>query len=175
MYDTPFSFFGMPFSFDLDVKTLEERYRKLQETIHPDNYTTKDFAGGKTTAEWMSACINEAYEYLKDPVKRAEILLNMTEKKRKNESEKKEEFSPSMLFVEQMLKWREFLSELNKKEDFNKFQTEINGYFEKYTKQFDGAWGEKNIKLMQETYTWLSSLQKLMKDMGDHPLNKKHD
>lgn len=74
MNDDFFALFGLSPSFELDLTTLTERYRALQRTAHPDN-----FAAGsdreRLVAVQHAALINQAFETLNSPVKRAHYLL----------------------------------------------------------------------------------------------------
>ena len=38
---TLFEIVDLPTDFDLDVKKLQERYRQLQQSLHPDRFTLK--------------------------------------------------------------------------------------------------------------------------------------
>lgn len=71
-----FELFGLPVAFDLDPGLLSERYRELQKQVHPDR-----FAGASDRERLLSvqrtAEINEAYQALKDPLKRARHLLEL--------------------------------------------------------------------------------------------------
>ena len=71
-----FELFGLPPRFRFDVALLDAAYRKLQSAVHPDL-----FARGTDTerrlAQQSSARVNEAYRTLKDPVQRAQYLLQL--------------------------------------------------------------------------------------------------
>lgn len=71
-----FELFGLPAVFELDLGLLNERYRDLQRHVHPDR-----FAGASDRQRLLSvqrtAEINEAYQALKDPLKRARHLLEL--------------------------------------------------------------------------------------------------
>jgi molecular chaperone HscB len=71
-----FELFGLPARFRVDAADLERAYRELQRNVHPDRY-----AGAadheKRLALQASARVNEAYRTLKDPVARAEYLLQL--------------------------------------------------------------------------------------------------
>lgn len=65
---------GLGPSFDLDAVDLERRYFAFQRTFHPDRFATKS-AREKQYSLQHATNLNEAYERLKTPVKRAEVLL----------------------------------------------------------------------------------------------------
>lgn len=69
-----FALLGVPRSFDLRDDELRENYLRLARQAHPDRIA----AGRADRAERglaLSARLNEAYETLRDPVRRAEYLL----------------------------------------------------------------------------------------------------
>jgi molecular chaperone HscB len=69
-----FELFGLPPRFRFDAAALDAAYRALQVEVHPDG------AAGGTDADrrmalQSSARVNEAYQALRDPVRRAQYLL----------------------------------------------------------------------------------------------------
>jgi molecular chaperone HscB len=71
-----FELFGLPVSFEIDRKALHQAQQRLQSRFHPDRV-----AGGsdqeKRLAVQQAAWINEAYQTLLDPVKRARYMLSL--------------------------------------------------------------------------------------------------
>jgi len=65
-----FTLFGLSPGFQLDRLLLDERWKQLQRQAHPDRYTTQGAAAQRLAMQW-SVRINEAYQRLKDPLKRA--------------------------------------------------------------------------------------------------------
>nr|OQO32039.1 hypothetical protein B0A51_00839 [Rachicladosporium sp. CCFEE 5018] len=76
---------GSPFTFD--VKKLRKEFLQLQSKAHPDLASS----GNKNRAEAMSSHINEAYNTLRDPLKRAQHLLAVQGVGVEDESAKLEE------------------------------------------------------------------------------------
>jgi molecular chaperone HscB len=71
-----FELFGLPQTYQIDLEALSGRYRDLQRVVHPDR-----FAGAGDRERRLSlqgaTRINEAFEVLKDPVRRARYLLSL--------------------------------------------------------------------------------------------------
>lgn len=71
-----FDLFGLPINYLIDTAALTERYRELQKIVHPDR-----FASGtdqeKRIALQQATMVNEAFEVLRSPLKRAIYLLEM--------------------------------------------------------------------------------------------------
>jgi molecular chaperone HscB len=68
-----FDVLGLTPAFDLDDKELEQRYRDLQRTLHPDRFTQAP-ASERRQALSRAVSVNDAYRVLRDPLKRAELL-----------------------------------------------------------------------------------------------------
>lgn len=72
----PFATFGLPRTFDLDLKAVEKTHRELSRALHPDKYVG---AGASERKESLSKAVevNEAWRIVRDPVKRAEALFSL--------------------------------------------------------------------------------------------------
>jgi len=71
-----FELFGMPVAFVLDSAQLAQRYRDLQRVVHPDRYAASGEHSQRLSLQGATM-VNEAYETLKDPLKRATYLLTL--------------------------------------------------------------------------------------------------
>ena len=60
-----FDLFSLPINFSVDLDALEKKYFEFQKKFHPD----------KSDEIEQSIAINEAYEILKNPLKRAAHIL----------------------------------------------------------------------------------------------------
>jgi len=67
---------GLEPGFDVDVDLVEKRYLGFQRAIHPDRFATKP-ARERAFAESQAVALNQAYETLKDPLRRAAYLLGL--------------------------------------------------------------------------------------------------
>lgn len=71
-----FELFGMPVGFVLDGNELAARYRELQKVIHPDRFAAAGEQSQRLSLQGATL-VNEAYQTLKDPLKRARYLLEL--------------------------------------------------------------------------------------------------
>lgn len=71
-----FALFGLPRSFRVDRRQLDERYRALQRTVHPDRFVNAG-DGERRLAAQQATRINEGYQTLKDPLLRGRYLLEL--------------------------------------------------------------------------------------------------
>ncbi len=67
---------GLPHRFDIDDDILERRYIGFQRHLHPDRFVGKS-AKERALAEAQAVSLNQAYETLKDPLRRAAYLLRL--------------------------------------------------------------------------------------------------
>ena len=70
----PFDLLEVEPRFDLDLGLLERRHRDLSRVLHPDRYVGRP-AGERKQALGRAIEVNEAYRVLRDPVRRAVVLL----------------------------------------------------------------------------------------------------
>ncbi len=70
----PFTRLNLPLSFEVDRTVLDQHYFALQRHLHPDRFRNRT-AHERVLSQSQAASLNEAYNILKDPLKRAESLL----------------------------------------------------------------------------------------------------
>lgn len=71
-----FEIFNIPVSFDLDTDNLSIFYRELQKEIHPDKFVNAGEQQSRIAVQ-TSSLVNQAFDTLKSPVKRANYLLKL--------------------------------------------------------------------------------------------------
>lgn len=92
----PFTLLGLEKKYDLDMELLDQAYFDAQKKTHPDQFSNAS-PEEKAEASKRSAEINHAYLLLKDPLKRAELLLKEANI---------DLFSHDPLFLEEVMQWR---------------------------------------------------------------------
>ncbi len=71
-----FELFGLPARFAVDTAALEARYLELQREVHPDRFAAASQAEQRVSTQ-LATRVNEAYQTLKSPLKRAGYLLQL--------------------------------------------------------------------------------------------------
>ncbi len=106
LQDDDFRLFGLAAGFVLDRTVLDERWKSLQRQAHPDRFAAQGAAAQRIAMQW-SVRINEAYQRLKDPLKRAAYWCEL------NGAPIKAESNTAMppAFLMQQMEWREALDE----------------------------------------------------------------
>ena len=101
-----FSLFQLPRGYRLDRSLLDARWKDLQREAHPDKFAAQGAASQRVALQW-SVRINEAYQRLKDPLKRAAYLCEL------GGAPIQAEVNTAMpaAFLMQQMAWREALEE----------------------------------------------------------------
>ena len=71
-----FKLFGLAQSFQIDTAQLEQQYRALQTLVHPDRSTHLPDAEQRVAMQ-RATLVNEAYQTLRKPIRRARYLLSL--------------------------------------------------------------------------------------------------
>ena len=101
-----FALFELPLQFALDRAQLDERWKALQREVHPDRFAAEGAAAQRVAMQW-SVRINEAYQRLKDPLKRAAYLCEL--RGVPVQAESNTAMPPA--FLMQQMEWRETLED----------------------------------------------------------------
>ena len=73
---THFQRLGVEYSFDVDVSALDQLYFDLQRQLHPDRFANKT-SKEKALSQQQATALNDAYEILKDPLRRADYMVHV--------------------------------------------------------------------------------------------------
>ncbi len=68
--------FDLPVAYRVDVAALDKKYFELQRLLHPDRFVAKGGAE-KALSQQQAISLNEAYETLKNPQKRADYMVHL--------------------------------------------------------------------------------------------------
>src|SRR5260221_10845596 len=71
-----FELFGLPARFGIDAAALEARYHELQREVHPDRFAAAPEAERRVSMQ-LATRVNEAYQTLKSPLRRAVYILQL--------------------------------------------------------------------------------------------------
>jgi molecular chaperone HscB len=122
LQDNDFVLFSVPERFVQDRTTLDARWKELQKEAHPDRFAAQGTAAQRVAMQW-SVRINEAYQRLKDPLKRAAYLCELRGAPIDAESNTA---MPAAFLMEQMA-WREALDEASTAAELDALQQQLDG------------------------------------------------
>lgn len=102
-----FELFGLEADFSIDLTSLATTYQALQKTVHPDRFAHSS-SQEQMLAVQKSAQINDAYDTLKDPIRRGEYLLQQ----RGTELPSEQSSFQDVSFLMVQMELREMLAEI---------------------------------------------------------------
>ncbi len=114
-----FELFDVPVRFAQDSAALDARWKELQREAHPDKFAAQGAVAQRLAMQW-SVRINEAYQRLKDPLKRAIYLCELHGAPIHAESNTA---MPSEFLLQQM-QWREALEHAEDLENLEKIASQ---------------------------------------------------
>jgi molecular chaperone HscB len=121
LQSTDFELFALPARFAQDRAVIDVRWKELQREVHPDKFTAQGAAAQRVAMQW-SVRINEAYQRLKNPLRRASYLceLNGAPIEAENNTAMPTEF------LMQQMGWREALDDSHRFVEVQEIAAEVN-------------------------------------------------
>ena len=101
-----FELFALPKQFAQDRSVIDARWKELQREAHPDRFAAQGATAQRVAMQW-SVRINEAYQRLKDPLKRAAYLCELAGASVRAE----DNTAMPAAFLMQQMEWREALED----------------------------------------------------------------
>jgi molecular chaperone HscB len=118
-----FELFALAQKFSQDRTVIDARWKELQREAHPDKFAAQGLSSQRIAMQW-SVRINEAYQRLKDPLKRASYLCEL------NGAAVNSENNTAMpaSFLLQQIEWREALDAAKTAKNINEIELQANEY-----------------------------------------------
>jgi molecular chaperone HscB len=120
LYSIDFDIFGLAPQFAIDRAALDARWKDLQREAHPDRFATAPAAAQREAMQW-SVRINEGYQRLKDPLKRAAYLCELHGVPVRAE----DNTAMPAAFLMQQMQWREDLDDAETLVDLERMAAEV--------------------------------------------------
>jgi molecular chaperone HscB len=162
-----FELFGLPVDFDVDASTLSLRYRELARRVHPDKFAQGSDQERRLSMQW-TMLVNEAFQTLKDPIRRGRYLLSLAGVELRDETDTA--MDPQFL-LEQM-ELREALEAVRGAADpqrrLAELAAEIGRQLDAKTQQFRAALarGTDGRRQASEAIREMQFLGKLLQEVG---------
>ena len=115
-----FELFELPQQFALERVLLDARWKDLQREAHPDKFASQGTAAQRVAMQW-SVRINEAYQRLKDPLRRAAYLCELGGAPIQAESNT----AMPAAFLMQQMEWREALDDAHEAAQLEALHDEV--------------------------------------------------
>lgn len=146
----PFAVFDLPVQFQLDSQTLSERYLVLQKTLHPDNFASHSPTEQRIAMQ-KSSEVNDALAVLKDPILRAESIIEIHTGITKNLEEKS---MRDVEFLMQQLEWHETLEKI----EHCRNETELTAFLKQIKTEQKAVLAQLETALNSEQWQQASNL-----------------
>jgi molecular chaperone HscB len=117
-----FELFDVPLQFAQDRTQIDARWKALQREAHPDRFAAEGAAAQRVAMQW-SVRINEAYQRLKDPLKRAAYLCELQGAPVQAENNT----AMPAAFLMQQMEWRETLDDTDSAQCLEALAEEVAG------------------------------------------------
>ncbi len=161
-----FELFGLPVDYVVDTDHLSTHYRELQKAVHPDRFANSTEQERRLSMQG-AVHINEAYETLKDPIRRARYLLGLKGVDMGNG----QETTRDTLFLMEQMELRETLEEASGKPDpyaviadfMADVEQRIDALVDEMAAQFKGATPEQ-LEAAKDNLLKMQFLKKLSND-----------
>jgi len=120
LHSSDFELFGLPERFEQERDAIDVRWKQLQREAHPDRFAAQGAAAQRVAMQW-SVRINEAYQRLKEPIRRAAYLCEL---RGAPISAENNTAMPAQFLVEQM-EWREALDDARGQKDLDALEEQL--------------------------------------------------
>lgn len=161
-----FELFGLPVRFELPHEAIELTYRDIQARIHPDRYAHASDAERRLSMQWATH-VNEAYQTLRSPLKRARYMLELRGVDIGVESNTA---MPADFLIAQM-EWREAIDEARQAADVDaldsiarRLQSDMRAQYADLDRQLDS---ERDDHAAAQTVRKLMFLEKVQTEIGE--------
>lgn len=158
-----FDLFYLPSQFEVDMTRLDRAFHEVQSQVHPDKFVHASKAEQRVAMQWATRA-NEAYQTLKDPLKRASYLCEL----HGVDLQKESSAAIPTTFLVQQLEWREELDESKQNSDaLFRLQTKVSQAHEQYIIKIAEKLAESNYHQAAQSIQQLMFLEKFSKDIAN--------
>jgi molecular chaperone HscB len=109
-----FDLFQLPQRFAIDMNALNAAYHEVQNRVHPDKFANTTDAEKRVAMQWATRA-NEAFQTLKNPLRRATYLCELNGVDLQTESNT----AMPREFLMQQMEWREALDDAKAAKDID--------------------------------------------------------
>ncbi len=164
-----FALLGLPHAFTLDPQALEAAYFAAQRQYHPDRFVGKPDKE-RQAAMQRSVDINNAYDTLKSPLKRAQYLLKLQGIAVSGEDDA---LKPTADLLAEVMEWREQAAEAETSEQLDKLDHALYRMAEAAEDDIAEAGLQKDWQGMAKLVLRLGYLLKTREEITTHRIRLK--
>lgn len=160
-YENFFELFNLPVSFEIDEDQLEQAYFTLQQQFHPDRLHGKSDVEREQGMQKVLT-VNEAYEMLHKPLKRAEHILALEGIVVNKDGEG---LKPSQALLMESLESREILENISSKSALDVYWNGVRDESKSCTELIRNAFAADDLQMAAEHTVRLRYLEKLQEEI----------
>lgn len=155
-----FEFLGLPVSFDVDSAQLSDRYRALQQELHPDRHSHQSEREQRIAVQYTTY-LNEALATLKSPLKRAQYLLSLQGVDTLSDS--RNQLDPMFLMEQMELRERvaEATDHADPEAELEALEQQVDAEIKGLEAGFAKAWGNSNLEEAEQVVRKMQFMVKL--------------
>lgn len=161
-----FALFGLTPAFRIDTLSLDKRFREIQARVHPDRFAHAGESERRVSLQWATR-VNEAYQTLKNPLARAQYLLDLAGKS----IDKENNTSMPPEFLMEQMEWREAVAEARQAQEYGELEQlhyrvrqRMNKRYEQLAELLDD---QRDYALAADRVRRLMFLEKLLAEIDD--------
>jgi molecular chaperone HscB len=159
-----FDLFHLPQSFAIDTTALNKAFHEVQNQAHPDKFASATSAEKRVAMQWATRA-NEAYQTLKNPLKRATYLCEL------NGVDLQTESNTAMppAFLMQQMEWREALDDAKAAKDIDaleKLEAELRSVHKEEIAEIGELLDAKNFAQAAQRVRQLMFLEKFDEEVS---------
>ncbi|MEX2132368.1 MAG: Fe-S protein assembly co-chaperone HscB [Pseudohongiellaceae bacterium] len=159
-----FQLFSLPEIYELNLATLNSVYRDLQGQVHPDRFANQN-EQERLRAVQQASLLNQAFETLKSPLKRAAYLLEL---KGVNTHEVSQaDLNPALLL--EQIRLREALEDLPRDdsalEQLDAMRLEVSEQLQQDESAFAVCFQQGDLQQARQHYHGMQYLHKLLTEI----------
>ena len=160
LQSSDFELFGLAPQFSQDRAAIDARWKDLQREAHPDKFAAQGAAAQRVAMQW-SVRINEAYQRLKDPLKRAAYLCEL------NAAPVNAENNTAMpaAFLMQQMAWREALDDASSTADLDELGSQVAAARNTALQQCGQLLDQKDYRLAVQQVRALMFIERFARDV----------
>jgi len=159
-----FELFELPVSFDVPEEHLDTRFRSLQRFLHPDKFAAAADAERRWSMQ-AASFVNEAYQTLSKPLKRASYILSLNGISLDEETDT--QMSP--MFLMEQMELREALGDAPEAADpyaaLDKIATQLSSGQRSSAEEFASAASKENWREARTVVRQWQFLEKLSSEV----------
>ncbi len=160
-----FEYFNQPVQFPVDLTALHQAQLALQAELHPDRFVNGSDQEKRLSVQ-KASMVNEAYQTLKEPVKRAQYLLELAGV----EKDDNQTTNDSTFLMEQIT-FREEMGECRTNTDplecIEHLTVKLKQRAEDFSQEFEQQLQDKEYEIAQESARKMMFVKRILDQLND--------